>query len=124
MHARRQTEINQPITTCITVYLFVSGSAMWRTDVLKKYPFDHKALTEDVDVSARALLDGHRIGFWPKARSGELAPLGYRALVSQRLRWFMGWEQVTHKYVCIMLATQCILNTSPSGPTLYSRLLV
>ena len=55
-------------------------------------------LTEDVDVSARALLDGHVITFCPEARSGELSPAGTRALVAQRLRWFMGWEQVTTKY--------------------------
>lgn len=77
---------------------FGGSNALWRTHVLQQYPFDRARLTEDVDVSARALLDGHRIGFCPKARSGELAPAGPRALISQRLRWFMGWEQVTHAY--------------------------
>ena len=79
-------------------------SALWRTSVLAQYPFDGSMLTEDVDVSARALLDGHRVGFCPKARSGELAPAGARALTAQRLRWFMGWEQVTHKCVPSMSA--------------------
>jgi len=77
---------------------FGGSNAMWRTRVLQQYPFDPTMLTEDVDVSARALLDGHRVGFCPKARSGELSPANSRALIAQRLRWFMGWEQVTHKY--------------------------
>ena len=47
---------------------------------------------------ARIILDGHRIRFCPTARSGELAPAGAAALMSQRLRWFIGWEQVTHNY--------------------------
>ena len=61
-------------------------------------PFNDAMLCEDVDVSARALLDGHIITFCPAARSGELSPAGGRALAAQRLRWFMGWEQVTTKY--------------------------
>jgi len=77
---------------------FGGSNALWRAGVLRQYPFDQTTLTEDVDVSARVLLDGHRVGFCPKARSGELSPAGTRALVAQRLRWFMGWEQVTHKY--------------------------
>ena len=44
------------------------------------------------------LLDGLTMSFCPEARSGELAPAGARALIAQRLRWFMGWEQVTTKY--------------------------
>lgn len=77
---------------------FGGSNALWRTRVLASYAFDETMLTEDVDVSARALLDGMRISFCPEARSGELSPAGARALVAQRLRWFMGWEQVTHKY--------------------------
>ena len=77
---------------------FGGSNALWRTSVLSRYEFDDEMLTEDVDVSARALLDGHVITFCPEARSGELSPAGTRALVQQRLRWFMGWEQVTHKY--------------------------
>jgi cellulose synthase/poly-beta-1,6-N-acetylglucosamine synthase-like glycosyltransferase len=77
---------------------FGGSNALWRTGVLSQYAFDHEMLTEDVDVSARALLDGRRICFCPEARSGELAPAGAHALLGQRLRWFMGWEQVTHKY--------------------------
>jgi hypothetical protein len=77
---------------------FGGSNALWRTRTLCGYGFDETILTEDVDLSARALLDGHRIRFCPEARSGELSPAGARSLVVQRLRWFMGWEQVTHRY--------------------------
>jgi biofilm PGA synthesis N-glycosyltransferase PgaC len=77
---------------------FGGSNALWRTRVLTSYAFDPKMLTEDVDVSARVLLDGQVVSFCPEARSGELAPANARALIAQRLRWFMGWEQVTHKY--------------------------
>jgi cellulose synthase/poly-beta-1,6-N-acetylglucosamine synthase-like glycosyltransferase len=66
--------------------------------VLKKYGFDKPMHCEDVDVSARIILDNHRICFCPTARSGELAPANFGALVTQRLRWFIGWEQCTAKY--------------------------
>ena len=77
---------------------FGGSNALWRTKDLRTYSFDRAMLTEDVDLSARALLDGLRVAFCPEARSGELSPAGASALVAQRLRWFMGWEQCTHKY--------------------------
>ncbi len=77
---------------------FGGSNALWRTGTLRRYRFDASTLTEDVDISARALLSCHRIRFCPTSRSGELAPKNLKSLVAQRLRWFMGWEQVTHKY--------------------------
>ncbi len=77
---------------------FGGSNALWRMDVLRKYSFDRSMHCEDVDVSARVILDNHRLHFCPTARSGELSPDGPVALVQQRLRWFIGWEQVTHKY--------------------------
>lgn len=77
---------------------FGGSNALWRTAVLQQYPFDATMHCEDVDLSARVILDGHRIVFCPYARSGELSPAGIPSLLKQRLRWFIGWEQVTHKY--------------------------
>uniref|UniRef100_A0A7S0PXD1 Glycosyltransferase 2-like domain-containing protein n=2 Tax=Coccolithus braarudii TaxID=221442 RepID=A0A7S0PXD1_9EUKA len=77
---------------------FGGSNALWRTDVLRKYGFDSSMHCEDVDLSARVILDGHRISFCPRASSGELTPAGNKALIQQRLRWFIGWEQVTRKY--------------------------
>ena len=96
---------------------FGGSNALWRTAVVRMYPFDAELLTEDVDVSARALLGGHTMAFCPEARSGELSPVGTVALVTQRLRWFMGWEQVCmhtdtdtgmeHPHASVLLKTQC-----------------
>jgi len=77
---------------------FGGSNALWRTAVLKQYQFDKTMHTEDVDLSARAILDNFQITFCPAAASGELSPAGLHSLVQQRLRWFIGWEQVTHKY--------------------------
>ena len=88
-----------PATEALASTGYFGGSnCLWRTAVLSQYSFDNAMLTEDIDLSARALLDGQTIVFCPEARSGELSPAGTRALVAQRLRWFMGWEQVTTKY--------------------------
>ena len=40
---------------------FGGSNALWRTDVLKQYSFDPAMHCEDVDLSARVLLDGHRV---------------------------------------------------------------
>ena len=74
---------------------FGGSNALWRTSVLSRYEFDDEMLTEDVDVSARALLDGHVITFCPEARSGELSRA--LALVQQR-RAVHGLEQVAQVY--------------------------
>lgn len=89
-----------PVMTEITGLAFFGGSnAVWATPALKKLEFDHKMLTEDIDVSLRAILTQHlRFGFLPESRSGELAPAGLTALWKQRLRWAMGWDQVTLRY--------------------------
>jgi len=89
-----------PVMTEITGLAFFGGSnAVWATPSLKKLDFDHKMLTEDIDVSLRAILTQHlRFGFLPESRSGELAPAGLTALWKQRLRWAMGWDQVTLRY--------------------------
>jgi cellulose synthase/poly-beta-1,6-N-acetylglucosamine synthase-like glycosyltransferase len=51
--------------------------------------------TEDIDVSIRMLLEKRSIEFCPEARSGELAPASFRALWKQRLRWAIGWDEVS-----------------------------
>ena len=39
-----------------------------------------------------------RIRFCPEARSGELPPATFVALYRQRLRWALGWDQVTIRH--------------------------
>jgi cellulose synthase/poly-beta-1,6-N-acetylglucosamine synthase-like glycosyltransferase len=76
---------------------FGGGNAAWRKKALRQLGFDPGMLTEDIDITVRALANGHFIEFVPWAQVGELCPVGLRAFYKQRLRWAMGWEQVTFK---------------------------
>ena len=60
--------------------------------------------TEDIDVSARAILDDHKISLCPEARSGELSPADLLTLYRQRLRWLIGWDQVTFSMMKALLS--------------------
>ena len=76
--------------------VFGGSNALWRTDALRAYQFRDDVQTEDIDLSTRALLGGRvTIRFEPRCRSGELPPATFRALYRQRLRWALGWDQVT-----------------------------
>ena len=76
--------------------VFGGSNALWKTDALRAYQFHADVQTEDIDLSTRALLSGTvTIRFEPRCRSGELPPATFRALYRQRLRWALGWDQVT-----------------------------
>lgn len=85
-----------PILEVISSTGFFGGSnALWRVSVLRDYQFSTVMQTEDIDVSARAILNNRKLAFCPEARSGELTPADLRTLYRQRLRWLIGWDQVT-----------------------------
>ena len=87
---------------------FGGGNAAWRTDVLQELGFDTSMLTEDIDVSIRALSLGHRMQVVPWAQVGELCPATLVAFYKQRLRWAMGWEQVTSKRFATLFSSNLI----------------
>ena len=103
---------------------FGGSNALWRTAVLRGFTFSTGVQTEDIDVSARAMLNNHNIvchagpepwtsrgpqagpathaceprlgqAFCAESRSGELSPSDLGSLYRQRLRWAIGWDQVT-----------------------------
>lgn len=78
---------------------FAGANAVWRYSDLKDLGMDRSCMTEDVDLSIRAILEGHRILLAPWARVGEVCPSGPIGFVRQRLRWGMGWEQVTFRMI-------------------------
>lgn len=78
---------------------FGGSNAVWRTQALKGEKFSTAMQTEDIEFATRAILKNKRIRFCPEARSGELAPSSLGALYRQRLRWAMGWEQVTLHHI-------------------------
>jgi len=78
---------------------FGGANAVWRAGAVKQMDFDTQAMTEDIDCCVRGVLDhGFSFKFLPECRSGELTPAGWHALWKQRLRWAMGWDEVTLKY--------------------------
>jgi len=93
-----------PAMKLLTRFGFFGGSnALWDREVLCGKRFSHEMQTEDIDVSVRMLLQKHSIDFCPEARSGELAPVSLRALFKQRLRWAIGWDEVSLKLFGKML---------------------
>jgi len=80
------------------VGIFGGSNALWKTDILRKYQFRTNVATEDVDLSTRVILGNIKIRFCPEARSGELPPASFRALWRQRLRWEIGWDQVSMQH--------------------------
>ena len=80
--------------------VFGGSNALWRTAALRDYQFRRDVQTEDIDLSTRALLGGRvHIRFEPRCRSGELPPSSLQALYRQRLRWALGWDQVTLQHM-------------------------
>ena len=62
-------------------------------------------------MTVRALSKGHRIAFVPWARVGEMCPVSFAAFYKQRLRWAMGWEQVTYRRMVLVFNSTSIEET-------------
>eukprot|EP00930_Biecheleria_cincta_P012840 TRINITY_DN11745_c0_g1_i2.p1 TRINITY_DN11745_c0_g1~~TRINITY_DN11745_c0_g1_i2.p1 ORF type:complete len:513 (-),score=50.63 TRINITY_DN11745_c0_g1_i2:165-1703(-) len=82
-------------STIVSGGWFGGSNAVWRTPFLKSQPFHPSVQTEDIEYTARALMKQAKMNFCPQSRSGELAPASLAAFWKQRLRWAMGWDQVT-----------------------------
>lgn len=80
-----------------TFGIFGGSNGFWRADVLDRLRMRPDMLTEDIDISIRAVFDGARIVVDPQLLSEELAPLTLMALWSQRIRWSQGWHQVSRR---------------------------
>ena len=77
--------------------IFGGSNGFWRTELLERLRMRPDMLTEDIDVSIRAVFGGSRIAVDPKLISEELSPLTPMALWSQRIRWSQGWHQVSRQ---------------------------
>lgn len=78
--------------------LFGGSNGYWKAEVLKKVRFKESMLTEDIDSTVRATLDGYRFVCDRSIVSTELAPTTVSGLWFQRKRWAQGWFQCTRKY--------------------------
>jgi hypothetical protein len=78
--------------------IFGGSNGYWRAEALRRIRFDPHFMTEDIDASSRALLEGYRIVADRSIVSTELAPHDFRSLWFQRKRWAQGWLEVTLRY--------------------------
>jgi len=79
--------------------LFGGSNGYWRTAALRTVGFSSSRLTEDIDATLRALLQGYRIVHDPTITTTELAPVSLRSLWLQRQRWSQGWMEVAGRYL-------------------------
>lgn len=77
--------------------IFGGSNGFWRAEVLDRLRMRPDMLTEDIDISIRAVFEGCRIVVDPHLVSEELAPLTPMGLWSQRIRWSHGWHQVSRR---------------------------
>ena len=75
--------------------IFGGSNGFWRTDALRMVRMRGDRLTEDIDSSLRGLLAGLRFATDPGLVSRELAPVTFKALWKQRVRWAQGWLEVS-----------------------------
>jgi cellulose synthase/poly-beta-1,6-N-acetylglucosamine synthase-like glycosyltransferase len=86
--------------------IFGGSNGYWKARLLHETRMHAFMLTEDIDSSVRAVLEGRRIASDPFLVSRELAPVTLRALWNQRMRWAQGWFQVSYRYLFLGLASR------------------
>ena len=78
--------------------IFGGSNGYWRRETLSALQLNPAMLTEDIDVSVRALLKGRRLVHDRALVSAELAPLTLGDWMLQRKRWAQGWLEVALQY--------------------------
>ena len=88
--------------------LFGGTNGYWRSSVIKGLKFKTDRLTEDIDTTLRAILQGDRIVHDRSIISTELAPEGLTGLWFQRKRWAQGWFQCSLAYQMDILRSKVL----------------
>jgi cellulose synthase/poly-beta-1,6-N-acetylglucosamine synthase-like glycosyltransferase len=88
----------------LNLFVHLKGSCQFiKRDVLEKLKgFDEKALSEDMELSARLAQSGHKIRYAPNVRSWQESPANMKSLFKQRTRWFRGTMEVAFQYGRLM----------------------
>ncbi len=88
----------------LNLFVHLKGSCQFiRRDVLEKLKgFDEKALSEDMEISARLAENGYKIRYASNVRSWQESPASVKSLFGQRTRWFRGTMEVAFKYGRLM----------------------
>jgi cellulose synthase/poly-beta-1,6-N-acetylglucosamine synthase-like glycosyltransferase len=75
--------------------IFGGSNGWFRAELLRRLRLRPDMLTEDIDISMRALLGGAHLVYDPDMISTELAPVTVASWWRQRARWAQGWYQVS-----------------------------
>ncbi|MBN1871440.1 MAG: glycosyltransferase family 2 protein [Candidatus Omnitrophica bacterium] len=86
--------------------LFGGSNGYWKASVIKSLKFEKDMLTEDIDITLRAILSGYKIVHDRSILSTELAPTTWGGLWHQRMRWAQGWFQCTVKHQRALLGSK------------------
>jgi len=88
----------------LNLFVHLKGSCQFiRRDVLEKLNgFDERALSEDIEFSARLTEKGYKISYASDVRSWQESPADLKQLFKQRTRWFRGHMEVALRYGRLM----------------------
>jgi cellulose synthase/poly-beta-1,6-N-acetylglucosamine synthase-like glycosyltransferase len=89
---------HQGRSTLSRTAIFGGSNGYWRRSALLEHRMNPAMLTEDIDVSVRALLGGCRLIHDRDIVSEELAPTRLKHWLFQRKRWSQGWLEVTLRH--------------------------
>jgi len=88
----------------LNLFVYLKGSCQFiRRDVLEELKgFDEKALSEDMEFSARLQENGYKIRYAPNVQSWQESPSDARSFFWQRTRWFRGTMEIALRYGKLM----------------------
>ena len=78
---------------------------MVSSEVIKKYGFETKTITEDIEFSALCALNNEKIAFVKEAITYDEQPIGFMTSVKQRMRWSFGTLECLKLYFFKLLST-------------------
>lgn len=108
--------VSHPGRTAVNGFgIFGGSNGFWRTEMINRIGMSAEMLTEDIDATSRALLEGARIATDPRIVSTELAPVSWGQLWRQRMRWAQGWWEVTVRHTMPLLRSPLLSEQQKRG---------
>ena len=103
---RHSYQNSKPARGVDGVAYFSGSNAYWRRDVLQALGVSSQCLTEDIELSMRAVVSGVQFVYDPAVRCSETAPASLGGWWNQRRRWMWGWLQSSALHGTAVLRTQ------------------
>jgi len=88
----------------LNLFVYLKGSCQFiRRAVLERLKgFDERALSEDMELSARLTQSGYKIRYAPNVQAWQESPANVQSFFRQRTRWFRGTMEVALRYGRLM----------------------